>query len=183
MSLTYTPPGELGSRCPDFQLPAADGRTYTRQDFKQPSALVIMFLCNHCPYVKKVESRILKLAHELIPQGAQFLAICSNDASEYEEDSFDNITATWREKKYPFPYLYDESQVVAKAFGAVCTPDYFVFDKNLHLAYRGRLDDSWKDENKVTRQELKQAVVALLNGQKTKNEQLPSMGCSIKWKG
>ncbi len=178
----YTPPGELGSVCPNFQLPATDGNLYGLKDFKGSKALLIMFICNHCPYVLAVEQRLVSLATELLARGAQVVAISSNDAVHYPLDSFENMKKRTVEKIYPFPYLYDETQNVAKAFGAVCTPDFFVYDENLTLAYRGRLDDSWKDASKVERQELRHAVTELLQGRQSPLSQYPSMGCSIKWK-
>jgi thiol-disulfide isomerase/thioredoxin len=182
-----TPPPELGAKCPDFRLPAVDGKTYGRDDFADKPVLVVMFICNHCPYVKAVEDRLIRLARELAPRGVQFVAICSNDADNYPDDAFDQLAARWRERGYGFPYLHDEEQEVAHAFGAVCTPDIFVYDygdkgKDRRLAYRGRVDDSWKDESRVTKRELAEAIEALVAGQRPSREQRPSMGCSIKWR-
>ncbi len=182
MALMYTPPGELGSLCPDFQLPGTDGNLYSLKDFKGSKALLVMFICNHCPYVQAVESRLVTLSQELLKRGAQVVAISSNDAKKYPADSFEKMKEKAVEKKYPFPYLYDETQAVAKKFAAVCTPDFFVYDENLTLAYRGRLDDSWKDSSQVSRQELRHAVIELLEGRAAPMSQYPSMGCSIKWK-
>jgi peroxiredoxin len=174
----------LGSPCPDFRLPAVDGRSYARDDFAGAKVLVVMFICNHCPYVKAVEDRLIALQRELEPRGVQLVGISSNDAVTYPEDSFEKMAERWRAKEYRFPYLYDESQAVARAFDAVCTPDIYVFDggSERKLAYRGRLDDSWKDPTKVTRRELQLAITALLDGQRPLPEQKPSMGCSIKWR-
>jgi peroxiredoxin len=177
-----TPPPELGAPCPDFRLPAVDGKTYGRDDFRAQSALVVMFICNHCPYVKAVEDRLIRLAREFEPRGVQFVAVCANDAENYPDDAFDKLAARWRERGYGFPYLHDEGQDVARAFGAVCTPDLFVFDRERRLAYRGRIDDSWKDESRVTRRELADALEALVAGRAPAREQRPSMGCSIKWR-
>jgi peroxiredoxin len=177
-----TPPPALGAPCPDFELPGVDGRSYARDDFASASALVVMFICNHCPYVKAVEDRIIRLAREYGPRGVQVVGVCSNDAETYPDDSFDQLAARWRERGYGFPYLHDEPQDVARAFGAVCTPDIFVYDRDRHLAYRGRIDDSWKDESKVTTRELAGALDALLAGGKPAEKQRPSMGCSIKWR-
>lgn len=177
-----TPPAQLGSPCPDFDLPAVEGRRYARQDFDGGAALVVMFICNHCPYVKAVEGRLIRLAREFEPRGVRFLAICSNDAESYPDDAFDQLAARWRERGYGFPYLHDEAQEVARAFGAVCTPDLFVYDRDRKLAYRGRLDDSWKDESLVRRRELADALEALLAGETPSTDQRPSMGCSIKWR-
>ena len=172
----------LGAPCPDFRLPAVDGRTYARDDFGGAQVLVVMFICNHCPYVKAVEDRLIALAREVGPAGAQLVAVSSNDATTYPEDSFDRMAERWRDKEYGFPYLYDEAQDVARAFGAVCTPDIFVYDRERKLAYRGRIDDSWKDPDKVTRRELHAAITALLAGQRPAPEQRPSMGCSLTWR-
>ncbi|HVU49305.1 MAG TPA: thioredoxin family protein [Polyangia bacterium] len=182
-----TPPGELGAACPDFRLPAVDGRVYARDDFAQARVLVVMFICNHCPYVKAVEDRIIRLAREYGPKGVQLVGVCSNDAATYPDDAFDKLAERWRARGYGFPYLHDEPQTVARAFGAVCTPDIFVYgpcDERgaRRLAYRGRIDDSWKDESKVTSRELAAALDALLAGEKPAAQQRPSMGCSIKWR-
>ena len=177
-----TPPPELGAPCPDFRLPAVDGKTYARDDFAGKPVLVVMFICNHCPYVQAVEDRLIRLARELEPRGAQFVGVCANDAAHYPDDAFDKLAARWRERGYGFPYLHDEAQDVARVFGAVCTPDIFVYDAERRLAYRGRIDDSWKDESKVTRRELAEAIEALVEGKRPSREQRPSMGCSIKWR-
>ena len=177
-----TPPPELGAACPDFHLPAVDGKSYARDAFRDNPVLVVMFICNHCPYVKAVEDRLVRLAREFAPRGVQFVAVCSNDAESYPDDAFDKLGARWREKGYGFPYLHDEAQDVARAFGAVCTPDIFVYDRERRLAYRGRIDDSWKDESQVKRRELAAALEALAAGGKPSPDQRPSMGCSIKWR-
>jgi peroxiredoxin len=177
-----TPPPELGAICPDFRLPAVDGKSYASDDFRGKPVLVVMFICNHCPYVKAVEDRLIRLAREFEPRGVQFVAVCSNDADQYPDDAFDKLAARWRDKSYGFPYLYDEAQDVARAFGAVCTPDIFVYDGARRLAYRGRIDDAWKDESQVKRRELAAALEALAAGGKPSPEQRPSMGCSIKWR-
>lgn len=181
MALTFTPFPELGNDCPDFTLPAVDGKTYSLKDFRTGSPLVVMFICNHCPYVQAIEDRLITLGQDLKKQNVPVVAICSNDAKNHPEDSFENLKARAKEKNYSFTYLHDESQQVAHKFGAVCTPDYFVYDKNHKLAYRGRLDDSWKDASKVTKRELYDAVQVLLKDQKVSDEQVASMGCSIKW--
>jgi peroxiredoxin len=177
-----TPPPELGARCPDFQLPGVDGRRHALGDFAASPVLVVMFICNHCPYVKAVEDRLIRLARDYGPRGVQLVGICANDAEGYPDDRFEALAKRWRDRGYGFPYLHDEPQTVARAFGAVCTPDIFVYDQDRRLAYRGRIDDSWKDESKVTRRELGAALDALLAGKRPSPEQRPSMGCSIKWK-
>lgn len=177
----YTPPGELESICPEFNLLGTDDKMHSLSEFTGTKALVVMFICNHCPYVKAVEDRLIVLAKEITALGAKVVAINSNDASKYPEDSFQNMKERAQQKKYPFAYLHDASQKVADAFGAVCTPDFFVFDQDLKLAYRGRLDDSWKDPKLVTKHELRHAVLQLLQDREPPMPQYPSMGCSIKW--
>ena len=172
----------IGTPCPDFRLLAVDGKTYTREDFGAAPVLVVMFICNHCPYVQAVEDRLIALAREYEPRGVRFVGVCANDAASYPDDAFDKLAERWRNKKYGFPYLHDESQAVARAFGAVCTPDIFVYDEERKLAYRGRIDDSWKDPSKVTRRELAEALDALLAGGRPGPDQKPSLGCSIKWR-
>nr|BFD60317.1 thioredoxin family protein [Bdellovibrio sp. CKG001]BFD63732.1 thioredoxin family protein [Bdellovibrio sp. HM001]BFD66095.1 thioredoxin family protein [Bdellovibrio sp. HAGR004] len=181
MALTFTPFPDLGNSCPDFTLPAVDGKTYSLADFAKGHPLVVMFICNHCPYVQAIEDRLIQLGTDLKKQGVSVVAICSNDEVSHPEDSFANLKKRAEEKGYPFVYLHDKTQDIAKKFGAVCTPDYFVYDKNHKLAYRGRLDDSWKDASKVTKRELYDAVQTLLKDEKVSEDQTASMGCSIKW--
>lgn len=181
MALMHTPQAELGSLCPDFQLPSLDGKNYSLNDFKNGHALVIMFICNHCPYVKAIEERLIQLGKDLKARGVNVVAICSNDEVSYSEDSFENLKKNYFEKKMSFYYLHDKTQKIAKDFGAVCTPDFFVYDKDLRLSYRGRLDDSWKDPATVTKRELFDAVQMLENGERPSKNQNSSMGCSIKW--
>jgi hypothetical protein len=182
MALTYTPAGELGSPLPHFSLPGVEGKTYHSADFAKAKALVVMFICNHCPYVKAIEDRLLGLANEMASQSVAFVGICANDPTDYPEDAPTALLQRWREKSYGFPYLVDESQDSARAFGAVCTPDIFVYDAARKLRYRGRLDDSWRDPGKVRRQELKSALQNILQNLPVESPQNPSMGCSIKWK-
>lgn len=182
MALTYTPAVDTQLICPDFTLLGVDGKHYSRSHFEGAEALLVMFICNHCPYVKAVEDRLIELGHSMKSKNVKVVAICANDADNYPDDSFENLKKRSNEKAYPFPYLYDESQSVARSFGAVCTPDFFLFDKNLKLVYRGQLDDSWKDPAKVTKEELKEAMNALLNHSPISSTQTPSMGCNIKWK-
>jgi thiol-disulfide isomerase/thioredoxin len=184
MPKLYTPEPALGSLCPDFDLPSTAGVSVTRASSSRDSAgvpvdaLLVMFICNHCPYVKAIEDRLVKLSEMFRDRSVSLVAISSNDTEKYGEDSFDKMKL----KKYPFPYLYDESQDVAMAFGAVCTPDFFLYDRELKLTYRGRLDDSWQDESKVTSRDLAGAIESLLQGMHPNREQKPSMGCSLKWK-
>lgn len=181
MALTYTPAGQLGQDCPDFHLPGVDGKDWFLTDFRKGQPFLVMFICNHCPYVKAIEDRLITLSRDLKELKILTVAISSNDAADYPEDSFENLQGRAREKGYPFPYLYDERQDVARRFGAVCTPDFFLYDGDGRLSYRGRLDDAWKDPARVTRRELFEAARQVLAGQSPAN-QVPSMGCSIKWK-
>lgn len=182
MALTYTPPGEIGSPIPTFMLPTVMGENFSSSSLKGFKAIVVAFICNHCPYVMAIEDRLIALAKEMKSKGVQFIGICPNDASEYPEDSPENLKKRWIEKNYGFPYLVDDSQIAAKTFDAVCTPDFFVYDESRTLRYRGRLDDSWKDAGKVQKQDLKFALEEILRGNKKLPEPKPSMGCSIKWK-
>lgn len=182
MALTYTPEAEFGSPLPPFELPGVDGKSYQDKSFSGAKALVIMFICNHCPYVKAIEDRIIETAREYASKGVQFVAICANDPDDYPEDSFAELRKRAELKRYPFPYLHDLDQQVARRFQAVCTPDFFVYDRRLRLAYRGRLDDSWKDSAKVRQRELALALEEILKGKLPTEPQVPSMGCSIKWR-
>lgn len=181
MALTHTPTDGLGVSCPDFSLTSVDGKKFSLKDFKNNNPLVIMFICNHCPYVKAIEDRLVQLGHDLKKLDVNVVAICSNDEVSYPDDSLENLKKKFFDKKFSFVYLHDKTQEVAKKFGAVCTPDFFVYDKNLKLAYRGRLDDSWKEPDKVTQRELYNAVVSLKENNIAPEKQTPAMGCSIKW--
>lgn len=180
MALVQTPPGEQGFPCPEFELPLAKGGVvHSLSLISKENPFLIVFICNHCPYVKAIESRLVALSYILEKLDIPLLAISSNDSSRYPEDSFEKM----KEKNYPFMYGYDEEQKIAKLFGAVCTPDFFLFDKDNTLAYRGRLDNNWKDPGGVTRQELLEVVLQLYLGEHPLTEpEKPSMGCSIKWK-
>ncbi len=182
MALTENRDLSLGTPCPDFRLRSVDGKTVARDDFRDAPALVVMFICNHCPYVQAVEDRIIALACEYGPKGVQFVGICSNDPTSYPEDAPAKLLARSRAKGYGFPYLVDEAQDVARAFDAVCTPDIYVYDRERRLAYHGRIDDNWQDPSKVKRRELAAALDALLAGRAPAREQLHSIGCSIKWR-
>lgn len=171
-----------GRPCPDFDLPSVDGKRVRRDDFADRPVLVVLFLCNHCPYVQAVEQRIIDLAREFGPRGVQLVGICSNDPSDYPDDAAPRLLARWQAKGYGFPYLVDESQDTARAFGAVCTPDIYVYDRDRRLAYHGRIDDDWKNPERVQRRELAAALDALLAGEKLPADQRPTIGCSIKWR-
>ncbi|MEP6645905.1 MAG: thioredoxin family protein [Saprospiraceae bacterium] len=174
----------LGSEAPPFSLPdTVSGKVVTLKDVASDKATVIMFICNHCPYVLHVNDEIVRVANDYISQGVHFVAISSNDVAKYPEDGPEKMKEVAIQLKYPFPYLYDESQNVARAFDAACTPDFYVFDKNRKLSYRGRLDDSRpKNTNPLTGRDLRDALDAILNGQPVAEKQYPSAGCNIKWK-
>lgn len=182
MALLKSEKISMGTQAPDFRLSSVDGKTYSLPDFKDAKALVILFICNHCPYVKAIEERILQLARDYEKKGVQLVGICSNDPTDYPDDSPANLFKTWKEKHYGFPYLIDESQETAKAYGAVCTPDIFIFDQSRKLSYHGQLDNNWQEPAKVTRHDLRVALDSLLAGRKPAEPQAPSMGCSIKWR-
>ncbi len=182
MALTYSPESELGRELPKFNLLSVHGEAFTSQSLNSAKAKVIAFICAHCPYVQAIEDRLIQLGKDLKKEGIPFVAICSNDPSDYPEDQPEALKQRSDEKGYSFPYLIDEDQSVAKAFDAVCTPDFFIFNENNELAYRGRLDDSWKNEKNVNRRELFEAALQIAKSQKTDFEMRPTMGCSIKWK-
>jgi peroxiredoxin len=171
-----------GLPCPPFKLEAVDGNVFDRDDFIGAKALLIAFLCNHCPYVRAIEDRFIKLAKHFRTQGLRTVGICSNDPKRYPDDGKEALFERWKEKNYGFPYLIDEDQSVARAFGAVCTPDLFLFDHRGLLFYRGRIDDNWQEEEKVEHHELADAIELALAKKEPPKVQHPSMGCSIKWR-
>jgi peroxiredoxin len=178
-----TPVCEFGLPAPDFALPGVDGKVWTRDACKGERGLLVMFICNHCPYVKAVRERLVRDARELAGVGIGCVAIMSNDPAEYPEDSFDNMRKVAAEFGFPFPYLLDETQEIAKAYGAVCTPDFFGYNADLALQYRGRLDASRKETAPAdARRELFEAMRGVAVTGQGPREQIPSIGCSIKWK-
>ncbi len=178
-----TPVCDFGRPAVDFALPGVDGRTWTLADCRGEKGLLVMFICNHCPYVKAIRERIVRDTRELRDYGINSVAIMANDPSLYEEDSFENMKKVAEQYDFPFPYLLDETQQVARAYGAVCTPDFFGYNADLQLQYRGRLDASRKQtaEGDV-RRDLFEAMVQVAKTGQGPTEQIPSMGCSIKWK-
>jgi peroxiredoxin len=178
-----SPVCNFGWKAPHFRLPATDGKTYALADVQGPRGTLVMFICNHCPYVQAVLDRIMRDARELEGIGIRSVAISSNDAVSYPEDSFDSMQAAARAHAFPFPYLYDESQDVARAYGAVCTPEFFGFNADLELQYRGRIDASGREPAPPgARRELFEAMKLVAATGKGPEDQRPSMGCSIKWK-
>lgn len=173
----------LGTRAEPFALPDTDGRTVSLADFQRAPALLVMFICNHCPYVKHVRSKLAELTREYQNKGVAIVGINSNDADAYPDDSPEAMKREVAEAGYVFPYLYDATQEVAKAYQASCTPDFFLFDGNRRLVYRGQLDDSRPGNDKpVTGRDLRAALDAVLAGRPPLESQMPSIGCNIKWK-
>jgi peroxiredoxin len=178
-----TPICNFGWKAPSFALPGVDGKTYSLADVRGKNGTLVMFICNHCPYVKAVIDRIVRDAKELQAYGINTVAISSNDVTHYSEDSFDNMKRFAQAHRFTFPYLYDESQDVARAYDAVCTPDFFGFNDMLELQYRGRLDASRKEAGPANaRRELFEAMRGVAETGKGPREQTASIGCSIKWK-
>lgn len=184
MAITPSNMLPLGTLAPSFTLPdAVTGDIKSLDSLKSSSATVIMFICNHCPFVKHVQSELVKLANDYQPKGVSFVAISSNDVTAHPEDSFGRMKEIAIEWGYPFPYLYDETQEVAKTYQAACTPDFYIFDENLKCVYRGQFDDS-KPGNTipVTGKDIRTALESLLMNQPINLDQKPSIGCNIKWK-
>ena len=183
MVSTTTPICDFGWPAPAFDLPGTDGKRHTLDSALGDKGLLVMFICNHCPYVKAVLDRIVRDARELQQHGINCIAIMSNDAADYPEDSWDNMQRVAQEMAFPFPYVLDETQAVAKAYGAVCTPDFFGFNGRLELQYRGRLDESRKEAAPTNaRRDLFEAMKQVAAIGQGPREQIPSIGCSIKWK-
>ena len=175
---------DFGLPAVDFDLPGTDGRRYTLADCRGPNGLLVMFICNHCPYVKAVSDRIVRDCRELAALGVGSVAIMSNDVAVYPEDSFENMGQLTRTLDFPFPYLFDETQAVARTYGAVCTPDFFGFNASLELQYRGRLDASGRNPAPPDApRELFEAMRLIAETGLGPREQTASIGCSIKWRG
>ena len=173
----------LGTKAPDFELPDTEGKIVSLKDFAGKKALLVVFMCNHCPFVKHIIDKLVEIVREYQTKGVAVVGINSNDVENYPEDSPSAMARVAEEKDFTFPYLYDESQSVAKAYKAACTPDFFLFDGERKLVYRGQMDDSRPGNGKpVTGADLKAAMDAVLAGSKVSRSQKPSMGCNIKWK-
>ncbi len=173
---------DFGWKARDFDLPGVDGKRHTLESVRGKNGLLVMFICNHCPYVKSIRERIIRDTRELKQYGINSIAIMSNDPADYPEDSFENMKLVAREFGYPFPYVLDETQQIAKDYGAVCTPDFFGFNSKLELQYRGRLDASRKETAPEARRDLFNAMVQVAQTGQGPRDQIASMGCSIKWK-
>lgn len=183
MVLLTTQVCDFGKKAVDFNLPGIDGRTWSLQQCMGEKGLLIMFICNHCPYVKAVQERIVRDTRELKMLGVGSIAIMSNDTAEYPENSFDNMKLLADQLNFDFPYLLDETQQVAKQYDAICTPDFFGYNADFELQYRGRLDASKKETAPDgTRRDLFEAMKLIAETGRGPEEQIPSMGCSIKWK-
>ncbi|MCB9265245.1 MAG: thioredoxin family protein [Lewinellaceae bacterium] len=184
MALTESNMLELGTKAPDFTLPdTISGKNISLSGIRSDKATVVMFLCNHCPYVIHVNPEIVRLARAYQEKGVSFVAISSNDVEKYPQDGPEEMKKHAKRVGYPFPYLYDESQEVARAYDAACTPDFYVFDGSLNLVYRGRLDASRPNSGiPLTGEELRAAIDAVLAGKPVSEKQYPSAGCNIKWK-
>ncbi len=172
----------LGAPAPPFSLPGTDGRTWSLEEFRDRKALVVVFTCNHCPYAQAWEDRLLDLAREYGPKGVGFAAINPNDERHYPQDSMAEMVKRAKAKGYPFPYLRDESQAVARAYGAQVTPHVFVFDARRQLRYQGRIDDNHENPREVKVRDLRYALDALLAGKPVAVAETPALGCSVKWK-
>lgn len=175
---------DFGWKAPDFDLPGVDGRQWSLAQAASPNGLLVMFICNHCPYVKAIRERLVQDLTALKALGVNTVAISSNDAVNYPDDSFEKMSEMAREFKFPFPYLYDESQEVAKAYGAVCTPDFFGFNNKMELQYRGRFDSQGRELTPKldAKRDLLDAMTLVAKTGQGPKEQIPSIGCSIKWK-
>ncbi len=189
MAITYSQMTELGVEAPPFDLPVAnpqvddiDRATRRLDDYADAGALVVVFTCNHCPYAVHVEETLLEVARTYQERGVPFVAINANDAELYPDDSFENMARRAQQKGYPFPYLYDASQDVARAYGAECTPDFFVYDRARRLVYRGRFDETRPGQGLPTGRDLRQALDQLLDTGEVTMEQYPSIGCNVKWR-
>ena len=178
-----TPVCDFGQAAIDFALPGTDNKIWTLEDCRGENGLLIMFICNHCPYVKAIMDRLIRDTNELKQLGINSVAISANDVADYPEDSFDNMKTVAEQNGFSFPYLYDDSQVVAHPYGAVCTPDFFGYNKDLKLQYRGRLDASRKEAAPAdVRRDLYEAMKQVAQTGHGPEQQIPSMGCSIKWR-
>jgi len=178
-----TPVCDFGKAAIGFSLPGIDNKPWTLEECRGPQGLLVMFICNHCPYVKAIRERLVRDTRELHGIGIHSVAIMSNNPSLYKEDSFENMQAVAREYDFPFPYLLDESQSIARSYGAVCTPDFFGYNKDMQLQYRGRLDASRKEAAPAdARRDLFEAMRMVAETGQGPREQIPGIGCSIKWR-
>lgn len=171
----------IGDSAPPFELPGVDGKTHKLEDYADKDVLGVAFICVHCPYVKAYEDRYITIQNDYAAKGFQLLGINPNDSRRYPEDSFENMKRRAAEKNYPFPYLRDKTQDVADAYGAQATPEFFIFNKERKLVYRGRIDDNYQEPSKVKETYLRDALDAILAGEQPSKSFVPAIGCSIKW--
>ncbi len=181
MVKTYSPVCDFGRAAPDFSLPGADGKTYALRDCAGENATLVMFICNHCPFVQAILDKLVRDVGELAAFGVGAAAVMSNDPTDYPEDSFENMARVSRARAFTFPYLFDETQKIAKSYGAVATPDFFGYNKEMKLQYRGRFDDGGMSPKLDARRELYEAMRQIAETGRGPEEQTPSVGCSIKW--
>jgi len=182
MALVNSKRLSLGSPIIDFSLMEVSGNRYSLSNFDESTIFVIVFTCNHCPYAQAIENRLIDLQNKYADDSVQVIAINSNDAFNYPDDSFENMQVISEEKNYPFLYLFDETQNVAISYNAQCTPDLYVYDYDRKLAYHGRFDDNWQNPDEVKSHDLEDAIKAIIKSEYVNADQKPSMGCSIKWK-
>jgi peroxiredoxin len=182
MALVESAPIALGTKMPEFELADPQGKRYRGQELFGKKGLLVVFTCNHCPYAQAIWPRLIRFGRWSADAGVPVVAVNPNIHPDYPEDSSTQMRVKIKEWNIPFPYLVDETQAVARAFQAQCTPDIYLFDASQRLVYHGRFDDNWKDEGKVLKEELKQAVTDLTQGKPLPGKQIPSMGCSIKWR-
>ena len=183
MAETPSTMAQLGTLAPDFRLPDTNGKLVSLSDFAKAPALLVVFMCNHCPFVKHIRAGLAQFARDYQPRGLAMVGINSNDVASYPDDSPAKMAEEVKAAAYTFPYLYDERQTVAKAYHAACTPDFFLYDRDRRLVYRGQFDDSRPSNGRpVTGSDLRAAVDAVLAGRPVSAEQRPSIGCNIKWK-
>lgn len=173
---------KIDSLLPQFNLPGTDGNSYSSEGFKNKNIMIVIFSCNHCPYVQAYEERMIDLQKEFKDRGVQIVAINSNDDSKYPEDSFDEMKKRAVERKFNFPYLRDETQKIAKAFGASHTPQIFLFNKERKLKYEGKIDDNWQEPDRVQNHYLRDAITEVLDEREVSIPETFSIGCTIKWK-
>ena len=173
---------DIGQRAPDFSLPGVDGKDYSLNSFQHNKVIVVMFTCNHCPYVQAYEDRLVAIQRDYVAKGVQLVAINANDEAGYPEDGFDNMVKRAKQKRFNFPYLRDETQRVARAYGAEYTPEVFVLNSKLEVRYIGRIDDNWQHPDKAHSHDLRAAIDAVLARRKVANPVTHAIGCTIKWK-
>lgn len=173
---------EIGQRAPDFTLPGVDGKDHSLSSYKDKKLVIVVFTCNHCPYVQAYEDRLISIQRDYADKGVQLIAVNANDSAGYPEDSFDNMVKRSQKKKFNFPYLRDKAQRVARSYGAEYTPEVFVLNSRFEVRYIGRVDDNWQNPDKVKTHDLRTAINAVLAHKKVENPLTHAIGCTIKWR-